>query len=272
MVATAETKKIVLPQKTLTLQHYHFTALIAMMKISLLGAWLMAGATCLSALSVQGQDLSVSGNLSVNGGMVGGTLHPGNATVAGTLTTNNDLTVYGWSYLKQRVMMQNAGVAYTIESTGGGLSFYPNYAWQSAIRFNSDLSVSVPGKVSIGDVTCSTPSLCTGPLGINTLTLAVGGKIGARGGIHVVGFGGTWPDYVFAPAYRLTPLKEVEQYIQANNHLPEIPSTAQVQAEGIELMAMEALLLKKVEELTLHLIEMQKVNEALAQRVRNLEN
>ena len=117
--------------------------------------------------------------------------------------------------------------------------------------------------MSIGDVSCAS---CAGTLlGINNLTLAVGGKIGARGGIHVVDYGGTWPDYVFAPAYELRPLQEVEAFILANSHLPEAPSTAQVQANGIEIVAMEALLLKKVEELTLYLIRLEKANAALTE-------
>lgn len=127
-------------------------------------------------------------------------------------------------------------------------------------------------RVSIGDVACTPQSLCTGRLGINGLTLAVGGRIGARGGVHVVGLGAAWPDYVFQPAYCLQPLAEVAQFIEANQHLPDVPSAAEVQAEGIELASMQALLLRKVEELTLHLIALKRENDALQVRVRKLEN
>ncbi len=58
----------------------------------------------------------------------------------------------------------------------------------------------------------------------------------------------------------------------ANHHLPEVPSAAQIQTEGLELVAMQALLLRKVEELTLHLIQLQKENAALSARVRKLEH
>ena len=71
-----------------------------------------------------------------------------------------------------------------------------------------------------------------------------------------------WPDYVFTPAYRLAPLAEVEQYIRDNGHLPNVPSAAQVKKEGgVELGAMNAKLLEKVEELTLYLIEEKKARE-----------
>ena len=81
-------------------------------------------------------------------------------------------------------------------------------------------------------------------MGINNLTLAVGGKIGARA-IYVVAPNVPWPDYVFAPGYRLRPLSEVAQFVQANGHLPEVPSAATVQAEGLDLGATQAVLLKK---------------------------
>ncbi len=61
------------------------------------------------------------------------------------------------------------------------------------------------------------------------------------------------------------PLKEVESYININGHLPEVPSTEDAIKNGIELKEMNILLLKKVEELTLHLIEQDK-------RIRELES
>lgn len=154
----------------------------------------------------------------------------------------------------------------------------PNSVWSNATRFDAtgdvafSQNVSVGSRLSVGNVGCTTPAQCTGLLSMNNLTMAVGGRIGAQFGIHVVNYGGTWPDYVFAPAYHLPSLPELEQFIQANHHLPETPSSEQIQTEGVELVAMEALLLKKVEELTLHLIRMQKENAALSERVRKLEH
>ncbi len=68
-----------------------------------------------------------------------------------------------------------------------------------------------------------------------------------------------WPDYVFTPSYNLQSLSEVESFINENGHLPNIPSAAEVEENnGIELGAMNAKLLEKIEELTLHLIEKDK--------------
>ena len=66
-----------------------------------------------------------------------------------------------------------------------------------------------------------------------------------------------WADYVFAKDYKLMPLQEVKNYIDQNQHLPEVPSAEEVVANGVELKEMTTLLLKKIEELTLYTIEQQ---------------
>jgi hypothetical protein len=66
------------------------------------------------------------------------------------------------------------------------------------------------------------------------------------------------PDYVFSDKYILKPLNEVERYIDANKHLPGIPSAKLLQKQGINLSEMNMKLLEKVEELTLHVIRQQK--------------
>lgn len=70
-----------------------------------------------------------------------------------------------------------------------------------------------------------------------------------------------WPDYVFKPDYKLSPLREVELFIKYNGHLPNVPSAAQMSSEGLSLGEMNRLLMEKIEELTLHLIAQEKCNE-----------
>ncbi|PWL29728.1 hypothetical protein [uncultured Roseivirga sp.] len=81
-----------------------------------------------------------------------------------------------------------------------------------------------------------------------------------------------WPDYVFSPNYELKPLTEVENFIQKNRHLPEVPSTKEVKANGLDLGDIEATLLKKVEELTLYTIQQEKRLETSDARYQKLEN
>gem|GEM_PF-1501439 len=67
-----------------------------------------------------------------------------------------------------------------------------------------------------------------------------------------------WADYVFEPDYDLPSLTVVEQFITTNKHLPNVPSAAEVKANGIDIAQMDEILLRKIEELTLYTIEQQK--------------
>src|ERR1035437_745990 len=69
---------------------------------------------------------------------------------------------------------------------------------------------------------------------------------------------GTWSDYVFNNDYPLRPLSELDKFIKENKHLPNVPSSSELAAYGIELGAMNAKLLEKIEELTLYILQQQK--------------
>ncbi len=89
--------------------------------------------------------------------------------------------------------------------------------------------------------------------------LAVNGKIGCKEVmVEVTSAIWTWPDYVFEQDYHLPHLYEVEAYISKNKHLPGIPSAKEVTEQGLAVGQMQATLLKKVEELTLYIIDQQK--------------
>jgi len=102
-----------------------------------------------------------------------------------------------------------------------------------------------------------------GNLGIGTTTPDA--KLAVKGTIHAnevkVDLLVPGPDYVFANDYQLQPLNELKTYIDQNKHLPEVPSAAAMEANGINLGEMNMILLKKVEELTLYVIELKKENE-----------
>ncbi len=80
-----------------------------------------------------------------------------------------------------------------------------------------------------------------------------------------------WPDYVFGTKHKRMPLKELEEYILAHGKLPQIPSAETVKKEGQKLAETQTLLLEKIEELTLYIIELKKENEALKLRINKLE-
>ncbi|MEN5197208.1 hypothetical protein [Sphingobacterium faecium] len=80
-----------------------------------------------------------------------------------------------------------------------------------------------------------------------------------------------WPDYVFKPEYKLPSLTETEQFIKAHGHLPDVPKATDVEANGVSLGEMNKVLLKKVEELTLHLIEKDQEVKLQNQRISEIE-
>ncbi|BAV07266.1 hypothetical protein FLA_3289 [Filimonas lacunae] len=102
----------------------------------------------------------------------------------------------------------------------------------------------------------------------NDYKLAVNGTIGAH---KIKVTQEHWADYVFDSSYQLAPLQQVEQFIQVNRHLPDVPSANTVKQEGIDIGDNQALLLKKIEELTLYIIQQNKEIQGMKQEIANLK-
>lgn len=146
-----------------------------------------------------------------------------------------------------------------------------NTNWSITPMFNDDLlsfrannnnylqvlNVHASGKVGIGTTDFTGSHL-----------LRVEGSLGAR---EIIVESGSWSDFVFAGNYNLRSLEEVEEHINENGHLPEIPNEAHVIENGINLGEMDAKLLQKIEELTLYLIEQNKQNKEQQVRIEQLE-
>jgi len=79
------------------------------------------------------------------------------------------------------------------------------------------------------------------------------------------------PDYVFDPGYNLLPLPKLEDYIKAHRHLPEVPAASELEKDGMNLKEMNLLYLKKIEELTLYTIELEKRIKALEAKLTAIE-
>jgi len=121
----------------------------------------------------------------------------------------------------------------------------------------------------------------SGNIGIGTnntqgYKLAIAGNVIAEA--VKVELQGAWPDFVFEAGYRLPSLPETEAYIKDHGHLPQVPSAEKVKSEGIQLGEMDAILLQKIEELTLHAIQQHKeieqlnaVNEKLIEQNKMIE-
>ncbi|MEH6305240.1 hypothetical protein RYH73_06275 [Olivibacter sp. CPCC 100613] len=135
----------------------------------------------------------------------------------------------------------------TVKDNRGGIYFGPNGNDQHVMLNN--------GNVGIGTINPQAKLAVEGNI--------VAKEIKVKTDISV-------PDYVFEPDYKIQPLAEIEDYVKEHKHLPEIPSAKEIGEEGLDLAEMNLLLLKKVEELTLHLIEKEKENSRMNRRLEQL--
>ena len=201
--------------------------------------------------------------------------HNGNMRVAfdssgnvgiGTTSPNNRLVVSSGPSARTQVTLSDTNSASLMLRAGAQLP--------GVVASDVDLQFRAGATwtdADAGGVTAVTIKSVTGNVGIGTTNptqkLSVAGTIRAKEVIVDTG----WSDYVFDDSYRLVPLSEVESHIKANKHLPGIPSAAEVAEHGVSMGDMQSRLLAKVEELTLHLIELKKENDSLKTRVAKLE-
>jgi len=172
---------------------------------------------------------------------------PGNDYASAQITTTGSGSIYG-PILYLNGTSGASGRQWGIVSSGvldvAATGAPGNFAVYDATAGASRLVINSIGNVAIGT---------TDPHGYK---LAVNGDAIATS--MTVKLYAAWPDYVFKPAYHLPTLNEVKTYIDQNHHLPDMPSAEQVAKDGLSLGEMNAKLLKKVEELTLYLIEKDK--------------
>jgi hypothetical protein len=105
--------------------------------------------------------------------------------------------------------------------------------------------------------------LQNGNIGIGTVNptykLSVNGNIRSKEVVVETG----WADYVFDKKYNLTPLNEVEKYIEEHKHLSGIPSAAEIEKNGLQIGDTQKRMMEKIEELTLYMIALKKEIELL---------
>nr|WP_315421988.1 hypothetical protein [uncultured Pedobacter sp.] len=146
------------------------------------------------------------------------------------------------------VLTQNSNLSSKIECAGCELKI--NSGWDKNLTIGALEYNTYGGKILFPG----------GNIGIGTTNptekLSVNGKIRAK---EIKVEATNWPDYVFDKDYRILGLQELDAYIKANKHLPEMPSAKEVEANGMALGDMINLQQKKLEELTLYIIEQHKM-------------
>jgi len=183
----------------------------------------------------------------------GGNVGMGTASPGANLDVQTSTPAQG-TYQSQWWSTPNSGYALKLQTVWDANGIYQKLIQRSASTEYNVLTF-FNGNVGIG-TTLLPQSL-----------LAVNGRITTR---EVVVTSAGWSDYVFEPNYHLTPLHQVAAYIKEHHHLPEIPSEAEVKEKGLDLGDMQAKLLAKVEELTLHMIQADERNNRSEQENREL--
>ena len=220
-------------------------------------------------------------NLEINGGTVGAILQAGSSYTGTGVPAYNignfqakNLTTGDLLYIGLRNRAGFSDMVQSVYDAGAN-------AWREFIYFNFGTR-KYEMRVGVLDAEFKNGGNLlfnnTGNVGIGTTSpltkLSVNGAATFNGKIKCTEIEvllAAWPDNVFKAGYNLLPLSEVEEFINSNKHLPDVPSEETVLANGANLGEMNATLLKKIEELTLYMIQLKKDNDALATRISKLE-
>ena len=134
----------------------------------------------------------------------------------------------------------------------------------SQLKFHAKVAIGGNGSTAFGNFPTT-----AGGVNISNYSLFV------KGGILTeevrVSLQSTWADYVFLKGYKLPTLEEVEAQIKEKGHLLNVPSAKEIKENGIELGEMSKIQQEKIEELTLYLIEQNKVNQAQNKEIAELK-
>jgi hypothetical protein len=196
---------------------------------------------------------------------------------------------------KDVIFVQNEQAKLSLEGPGGGLTVYPNGnvgigSEVPQAKFHVSGSVSLKQLLWIDNYATSDWGYAarinvdrnlTKAIGVHNSTLSTGAFVVYGNGvacakkiyaekmeIRTDAMDCFWPDYVFASDFELRSLDEVATFIEENQHLPEIPSAAEIAKNGLDVGGMNILLLKKVEELTLYILQQQKEIDELKKAIK----
>lgn len=148
--------------------------------------------------------------------------------------------------------------------TGNSFLFLANTGMVGINTNTPTAQLTVNGKTLIGDPTVITSLPGNYYLYVQNGILTEKVRVAVNGST-------SWADYVFADDYKLITLNEVENFVKLNKHLPGVPSANEVEKDGIDVAQIDAVLLKKIEELTLYMISMNKEMELLKKQIKSLE-
>ena len=155
----------------------------------------------------------------------------------------------------------------SVSNIGQGQFLFKNIASDGHTEIQFKLNSS--GKlITDGDIQCA-GLIATNKLAVNGANTSNTYKLAVNSGILCeelkVMADVPSSDFVFEANYNLKPLSEVEAFVTENKHLPDVPSAKEFKENGYKVGEMDNLLLQKIEELTLYIIDLQKQIEELKQ-------
>lgn len=213
-----------------------------------------------------GEKLTVDGNVQVNG--YGKLQVLDRATLQVALAAENSFTRsflgqnLNWDFSKNKWTILDAmypDFAMMRFENGGAIGFY---AGQPASQTElTNLEMGPYARMTIasnGNVAIGTNPQAGFKFAVNGSAIFTKVKVATIA---------NWPDFVFKKDYTLMPLKELEQFITKHQHLPNVQPAAEVEKNGLDLSDNQAVLLQKIEELTLYILQQEKRIEELEKRI-----
>ncbi|MCJ8208815.1 hypothetical protein MUY27_03790 [Mucilaginibacter sp. RS28] len=210
-------------------------------------------------------------SLNPNGGNVGiGTASPQyKLDVGGDISANGKVLANIFHSTKngQDFAWNNANVLLQ-SNTYPGIGFLVPNAYGASLYMNNGGTLIWGGNgASINGSASIIGNLCVG-------TSTPDAKLAVKGTVHAQEVKvdmNNWGDYVFKPKYNLTKLSDLKIYVDQNHHLPEIPSAQEIETKGVNLGELVKLQMKKIEELTLYLIEKDRKDVGQQRQITKLQ-
>jgi hypothetical protein len=268
--------------RALNAQSATLTEALSAQSATLTGGLNAQSATLTGALS--SQSATLTGALNAQSATLTGALNAQSATLTGALNAQS-VTLTGDVTFNESFRKLSIGSAYS-----SNLSYGTSYIGFNATRDNGNWTLAGDGANNGGAVIWSSiwgdlyfasiPKSSSNGGSTQTLTdaqvksniklqITNTGKLKAKE-VQVTLAG--WPDFAFEEDYNLLPLPELEQYIKQNSRLPQIPSAAEVEENGLDLGDMQSKLLLKIEELTLYILQQEKKMTDLQNQINELKN
>lgn len=190
--------------------------------------------------------------------------------IAQSNQTFNNIIVQGTSVLTKNVQVRPGAQFYVMNNTNGTTFMVENSNKITIGTVPSNVGLEIIGNTIMAQTDAAVAKWRALPASTKNLW-----GLWLESGVVATDFAisspTAWADFVFEKDYKLPTLKEVENFIAANKHLPNMPSAQKVKEEGYTLHDINTKFLQKIEELTLYSIEQDKQINALQQQLSNLE-